>query len=211
MKHKLALSLAAVSVILLTGCAASVSTIEPDLSAYSARSDVAAAKTAFIRTVNDRRVFSANASSPDQPTWSNDGTKEEARAIGRKRHGYGMAMGGLVLPQGMTAAGVVKKTLTQALIENGYKVVESEAEVTPGTYVIDVEMNKFWSWMNPGLLGFTLSANVGADVADKNARTVHIEGRYSEGGFQTFMDSNWLKVLNQALKNFFEDAKAKLK
>ena len=85
-----------------------------------------------------------------------------------------------------------------------------ESEVTPGTHVISVEMNQFWAWMHTGLLGFNLSANVEADVADRNARTVHVEGRYSEG-FHTGMDSNWQKVVDQALRNFFEDARAKLK
>lgn len=209
MKSTIILSLAVVSVMLLSGCATSISTLDPDLSAYPGKSDPAAEKTVYIKTVEDMRLFADNADTPEEPTWAN-GSQEEARAIGRKRNVYGKALGGLVLPEGMPATSVIKTTLTQALIENGYKVVESESEVAQDTKVFDVRMNKFWSWVNVGFWSIKLSSNIEAVLVDNNMQTVRVEGNYAEH-FQTGSESNWLKVLNQTIKNFFIDAKTKLK
>lgn len=64
--------------------------------------------------------------------------------------------------------------------------------------------------MTPGFWQIHLSSNIEADVSGFNKEAVKIKGRYTEG-FQTGVESNWLTVLNQAIKNFYEDAKAKLK
>lgn len=197
-------------VMFLSGCATNVSTLEPDLSMCAGQNNATeTAQTVFIKNVTDERVFAANARA-DMPTWSNDGSYEEERAIGRKRNGFGKAMGGLVLPEGMPATSVVKEVLTQAFSDNGYRVVKQETEVTDETRVVNVKMPKFWSWMTPGFWQIHLSSNIEADVSGFNKEAVKIKGRYTEG-FQTGVESNWLTVLNQAIKNFYEDAKAKLK
>lgn len=210
MNKKLLLAVPAFFLLLLSGCATNVSTLEPDLSAFPGKSDPAAIKTAYIKSVVDARVFNDNAPQAYMPTWSNDGTQEEARAVGRKRNTFGKAMGGIVFPENMPATSVVKTTLTQALIDNGYRVIETEAEVTPETKVIDVRMNQFWSWMNPGFWQLTLTCDIKTDVTQKNAEPLILEGEYHEG-FQAATESNWLTVINQAIRNFYEDAKAKLK
>lgn len=210
MNKKSFLVLPAVAVLLLSGCATNVSTLEPDLAAYPAKSDSAAVKSAYIKNVTDGRIFSENAPQADMPTWSNDGTHEEARAVGRKRNSYGKAMGGIVFPEHMPVTSVVKTTLTQALIENGYRVVETDSEVTPDTKILEVRVNKFWSWMNPGFWQIKLSCDIEANVSPKDAEQVTVVGEYHEG-FQTGTESNWLSVINRAIHNFYEDAKTKLK
>lgn len=196
--------------LFLAGCATNVSTLTPDLSMCQGNNNPDAIKSVYIKSVTDGREFSDNARQAYMPTWSNDGSYEEARAIGRKRNGFGKAMGGLVLPEGMPATTVVKQTLTQAFVDNGYKVVENEADVTNETKVVNVKMPTFWSWMNPGFWNIRLTTDIEADVSGYQEEIVRVKGKYGEG-FQLGTESNWLNVLNQAIRKFYEDAKSKLK
>lgn len=205
-------TLACVATLALTGCVTNVSTLSPDTKFVDAAQKEKAelsTKTAFIRKVVDERKFRTNAA-PDKPTWSNDGSHEEGRAIGRKRNSFGKALGGFVLPAGFTAADVVRKTLGEVLTANGYKVLGSEGDVKPETKVIDVDMTQFWMWMNPGFWQLTLSADINSTVRQEGAEPVNVKGEYHEG-FQVGTDSNYLTVLNTALRTFYEDAVEKLK
>lgn len=199
-----------VPVFFLAGCATNVSTLTPDLSMCRGNNNPESTKSVYIKSVTDGREFSDKARQAYMPTWSNDGSYEEARAVGRKRNGFGKAMGGLVLPEGMPATAVVKQTLTQALVDNGYKVVEKESDVTSDTKVLDVKMPTFWSWMNPGFWNIRLTTDIEAEVSGYQEETVRVKGKYGEG-FQLGTESNWLEVLNAAIRKFYEDAKNKLK
>lgn len=204
--------IASVATLALTGCAVNVSTISPNTKFTNfSQKDKAehSTKTAFIRNVVDDRQFKAKARA-DQPTWSNDGSHEEARAIGRKRNGFGKAMGGFVLPVDTTAADVIRKTLAEALIANGYKVLNNEADVKPETKVIDVEMTQFWMWLNPGFWQLRLNAAIDTTVHQEGAEPVRVNGEYHEG-FQLGTNSHYLKVLNTALRRYYKNAVDNLK
>ena len=202
---------AVVPVALLSGCATNVSTLNPDLSMCTEINNNPSSDTSvFIQSVSDERVFAENAPSADMPTWSNDGTHEEDRAIGRKRNGFGMALGGIVLPQGITATSIVERALSQAFKDNGYYVIKNAAEVNNNTKIIDIKMTQYWSWMNPGAFTITLTSDIKADVTGYSSEPVNVHGNYSEN-FAFGTESSWLKVINQAIKNFLEDARNKLK
>jgi len=91
--------------------------------------------------VTDQRTFEAS---------SIPSLKEEAdltnraitvRAIARKRGGFGMALGDIVLPEGQTVEGLVKDAVIRSLRESGYRVVdESDA----------ADIDQFLSWFSPG-------------------------------------------------------------
>jgi len=39
-------------------------------------------------------------------------------------------------------------------MDKGYQVIENKEQVTPQTYIADVKILKFWSWMNMGFWHF---------------------------------------------------------
>ena len=196
--------------LMLSGCATSVSTLDPDLSAFTLQNNEAATKTAYIRSVKDKRVFAENAPA-NMPTWSNDGSHEEARAVGRKRTGFGRASGGLVLPEGQTAAGVVKSALSQALIDNGYKVIDDKDQVTEETRVLDVDMDQFWNWIQMGFWTLAVNGDMKAKVQSAGQQEpVTVEAHVTRRSVAV-TDNSWLRVLNETIQKFYQDARDKLK
>ena len=183
--------------MLLSGCAMNVSTIEPDLRAFTLENKPSATATVFIREVKDKRVFAENGRAY-MPTWSNDGTHEEARAVGRKRNSFGRAEGGLVLPEGMPATEVFKKALAQALVDDGYKVVKDPSEVTDQTRVLDVNMDQFWCWAQLGTWTFSLHGDVVAKVRSGEEEPLTVQSHAVRRTIAA-TDGGWLNVLNDAI------------
>lgn len=195
--------------MLLSGCAMNVSTIEPDMRAFTLENKPSATATVFIREVKDKRVFAENGRAY-MPTWSNDGTHEEARAVGRKRNSFGMAEGGLVLPEGMPATEVVKKALSQALIDDGYKVVQNPSEVTDQTRVLDVDMDQFWCWVQMGFWALALNGDISAQVRPEGEEPVTVQSHVMRRSIAA-TDGGWLNVLNDAIHEFYLNAKDKFR
>lgn len=104
-------------------------------------------KSVFIRSVTDERVFNATGDDPTPPSLDTDNNKPEikARVVARKRNGYQMALGDVLLEPGQTVAGKVGDALRQAFQLAGYTVV-NEASSKSSVVVVDVRVTKFWTW-----------------------------------------------------------------
>lgn len=168
------------------------------------------AKTAYIREVTDLRVFPKVKTQEGTKPWplTDD---EKARALGRKSVGLPGASqpaGGLILPEGQKVTDLVKASVAQALAANGYRVLDSEADVSSDTKVLSVDMNQFWLTTKPKW-NLKITVDIGAQIQSEEGKRVLVETQYVR---RTGVpgDSPFVKTINGALERFIEKAKAAL-
>jgi hypothetical protein len=115
--------------VFLSGCATSRGVLEIQEPAASV--NPAEGVALKFERISDNRKFEINPKQPDIPSLKNNEINDQlitSRAIARKRNSYGKALGDILLPEGQTVVGVVEKSLTRGLRENGYRVlIEGEA------------------------------------------------------------------------------------
>ena len=217
MKQKIRLSFFALfaSVLLLSGCATSRSVVDVPLPT-SGETSKSNGKEIYINSAIDKRTFETKPDEPSTPSLDSaeeQGGKIKLRAIARKRNTYGKALGDILLPEGQTVESLIDASLRQAFIEDGYKVISDKEKITSDTYIIDAQINKFWMWMNPGFWALTISGEISTDIAIKNknsADTKIVNSRVSNT-FQTGAESNWIEVMQRALKVYIYELRLKLK
>lgn len=129
--------------------------------------------------------------------------------MGRKRNFWGAALGDFALAGDQTVNSLVKVALEKAFESNGFKVINDQADIAKSTLVVDSQITKFWTWINPSFSHITLSANIETDVEIKDSRKgeekIKIEGRYSEG-FPLVLTSDIQKILQKAYDYFISNA-----
>lgn len=188
---------------LLTGCAVGTSElqlVEPELS----QQDVSATKSVFVNLPTDNRVFKPQTKDPSVPS-----TEPSNKAVGRKRNSWGAALGDFALGGDQTVNSLVKVALEKAFQSNGFKIINNQADIAKSTLVVDSQITKFWTWINPSFTHITFSANIETDVEIKDSRKgeekIKIEGRYSEG-FPLVVTSSIQKILQKAYDYFISNA-----
>jgi uncharacterized lipoprotein YajG len=201
-------------VLLLGGCATSRSTVEilPPISEKTSQSN---GKEVYINSTVDKRIFEIAPSSPSTPSLDSSEDQSESikqRAIGRKRNTFGKALGDLVLKEGQNIGSLTNASIRQAFIEKGYRVVDSKNKTSSNTYIVDADIEKFWSWMNPGFFAITLSTEISTNISIKspdglNKQTIAVE---ASGNYQTGVEANWIEVINKAMRAYIDELKAKL-
>jgi uncharacterized lipoprotein YajG len=185
-----AIALLLISVI-LGGCATSRSEIRLS-SPEAAPAPKAATKgrTVVIRSVKDERVFEEAPKVASTPSLGFGGAQQasdevKARAVGRKRGGFGKAMGDVLLENGQTVVGLVRDNLTTAFQQAGYQVAnEGAAESAP--LMVDVHIKQFWAWFQPGFWAISLNANIEtilevSGTASPTSISVHVGGLKANG------------------------------
>lgn len=206
----------ATSALFFSGCAAKRGEVALQVPTAKAEAVPSNGQQIYINSIVDRRMFEPKPTDPSTPSLdaseAHDNTIQ-ARAIARKRNGYGMAQGDILLSENQTVSSVVKDSLKEALKGKGYQVIESKDQITPQTYVADVKIVKFWSWMNMGFLALTISCEIETKVdlkkeADTKTYNVHVKAADS---FQTGMESNYLEVMQKALQQYIAEAKVEIK
>nr|WP_241024505.1 flagellar biosynthesis protein [Burkholderia sp. Ac-20365] len=130
---------------------------------------------------------------------SSDASK--ARAIGRKRNGYGKALGDVVLPEGKTVSGLVESALANGFQQAGYVVVKPGDPNFASAAPVNAEVIDFWAWFQPGFWSVTtnqkselhLSGDIGALHGAQTVRT-----RVSESK-QVVTTSDWQEIVEKGL------------
>jgi hypothetical protein len=116
--------------------------------------------------VTDQRTFEAkpqDASTPSLKEAADISDKAiTVRAIARKRGGYGMALGDIVLPEGQTVEGLVKDAVVRSLRESGYRVVDAPDAAFATATPLEADIDQFWLWFSPG--AFTVDIRFRARV-----------------------------------------------
>jgi hypothetical protein len=208
---------AAAVMMLMSGCATKRGEVALQVPQRGAMQQQvsAAAKTVFVNSVTDKRIFEVKPANPSTPSLDPNEDQSAAtkvRAIGRKRGGFGQAFANFLLKDGQTVETVVSDSVKQAFAEAGYRVLENKSAVTPDTYVVDVSIDKFWSWMNPGFWAITLSTEIGTEMTIKKPDSTQSETLYvkAEDHFQTGVEGNWIEVMQTALKSYVEELKNRI-
>lgn len=191
----------ALSASILAGCAVGRTTV--DVSAPQGTNPTTG-KYVRIDSVQDKRTFSVKPPSADMASLdpnedSSDASK--ARAIGRKRNGYGKALGDVVLPQGKTASGLVESALATGFQDAGYIVVKQGDPNFGAAAPVTAQIIDFWAWFEPGFWSIKtnqkselqLSGDVGALHGEQTIKT-----RVSESK-QVVVSSDWQEIVEKGL------------
>lgn len=197
------------SSLFLTGCATSRDILKMDTSDMKAIEGTPNGKTVYINTVTDNRVFEAKPKEPSTPSLDlseSDNSDIRSRAIARKRNGFGKALGDILLEPNVTIPNLITLSLEKSLRERGYSVISKKEEIDSETYIVDVKVNKFWSWMNPGAFAITISTEISTDLTMKNQNVTVLDDKNiyvkESDNFQTGMQENWIAVIKKAVHSF---------
>ena len=208
-----AVALPFVAGALLSGCALGRSVIDVDVPQVAAASSGQPVK---IVEVKDARVFSASPKDPSQPSLSEAADISNAaittRAIGRKRNGYGAALGDFVLPENRSVPELVKAAATQALQEKGYRLVEASSPDYATATPLALHVEQFWAWFTPGFVSITMSFDssitmTGGVLASTPAVA---RGQYSSSGMAAF-ESDWKDVIQRGIGDLTAKIKDRIK
>jgi uncharacterized lipoprotein YajG len=215
MKNKTGVVAVTFLILALAGCATSRSVLDvaTPIATSAAQPN---GKTVFINLPKDNRIFEVSPSSPIVPSLDPSEVQNQsikARAVGRKRNSYGKALGDIVLKENQSIESLTAASLRKAFTEKGYKVIESRDQVSNETYMVDTDVDKFWSWMNPGFWSITLSSEIstGLTIKSSNGTERHIVTAKAADNYQVAVDANWMEVMNKALTDYVERVKAVLK
>lgn len=199
---------------LLSGCAATRSTFNVPIA--QAPSDTA---RGFVKItqVRDQRRFEAAPRNPSTPSLQNPEEIGDpaitARAIARKRGGYGNAMADILLPEGRTVEQLVREAVTKAVQEKGYTVVSEPSPAVARALPLAVDIQQFWSWATPGF--WQMSAEFeGILLLKGEALLVNpqetVRG-YSIVKGMAITDEVWQQVMQQGIGDLVEQVKAKVR
>lgn len=153
----------------VTGCATSRGELALDVQ-QTANPELGA--TVQIVSVKDQRKFEIKPSSPATPSLRGNQIHDKAltvRAIARKRNGYGMALGDIVLEDGSDVETLTRKIVTQSLRQAGYRVIEADSANTEPATPLEVDIEKFWAWFTPGFWAAHLEFEAQIKIAGPTA------------------------------------------
>ncbi|HJS31729.1 MAG TPA: flagellar biosynthesis protein [Alphaproteobacteria bacterium] len=156
------LAVSTILAVVLSACAIGRSVIEVSPPASATSGGIAAVKIAVkITEVRDLRRFSINPRDPSQPSLGDaaeiNDPKVTARAVGRKRGGFGAALGDVTVPEGTTVAGLVREAARTALQDKGYRIVGETSPDYAAALPLALDVEEFWAWFTPGFVSVTAS------------------------------------------------------
>lgn len=177
----------------------------------------ASGRAVVIARVTDSRVFELAPLEPSIPSLKGGEIGDKAitsRAIARKRNGYGMAIGDILLPEGRTVEALVREALVKSFREAGYRVIDGtasandKANATP----IEADIEQFWSWVTPGFWALTMEfeakVRIKGDVPSfKNGETVR---GYVELHTQAAGTRAWENTINKGIDEFIDEVRKRI-
>jgi hypothetical protein len=191
--------------VMLAGCATSRSEIalhSPAVVAPAATA-MSAQHVVVIGKITDERAFEDAPSDPSTPSLGFGGAGKatddvKARAVARKRNGYGMAMGDVLLQPGHTVESVVRENLVAAFQQAGYEV-KSEGDAGASPLVVDVRIKQFWAWFDPGFWAITLNNNVVTDLVVNGVSAPIVVSTHVEEKRQAATDDAWVQIVDKGM------------
>lgn len=190
----------------LAGCAMSRS--EVDLAGGSTPLPVTAqpaqGTAVKIVSVDDQRVFKVDPKTPHEPSLKDDDIANKSvtsRAIGRKRSGFGAALGDVLLPEGDSVSARVGAALADGFRQAGYRVLTSGDAGYDQAVPVTAIIKQYWSWEE---IGLALKLNCRAEIKLDSAlpaltpsQTILSQAEQDEA---LIVDSDWRKINNQGLQ-----------
>ncbi|VXC13743.1 Predicted component of the type VI protein secretion system [Pseudomonas sp. 8Z] len=194
---------------LCVGCATSRSEVDVMPASLDKASNTASlGKKVYINTV-DERVFEAKPKQADIPSLKNAEISDRAiteRAIGRKRNGYGKALGDVLLPSGRTISALVGESVASAYRQAGYEVV-TKPETSAAE--VKVHVKEFWSWFSPGFFYVTVNNKSRLNIETDGQQSMEIV-TFKSDGMQAVTDSDWKAITEAGLQEIAKETASKL-
>ncbi|WP_343587344.1 hypothetical protein [Herbaspirillum sp.] len=168
-------------------------------------------KTVLLRNVTDERVFEEAPSSPSTPSLGFEGSVKsadeiKARAIARKRNGFGKALGDVLLENGQTVSQVMRKNLKTSLQQAGFKVADTAADAGNAPIIMDAHVKKFWAWFTPGFWAVSVGTQIATDlVVQSKERPIVINIETSEN-HMAVTEGTWIEDIDKALIKYRAEA-----
>jgi hypothetical protein len=200
-------AIAAACMLALSACAATRS--EVAVPTQSAKQPESGTAVVVLPPVDARR-FEAAPTDPSTPSLKfaeqiND-PQITSRAFGRKRNGYGMAWGDVLLNPPQTASSLVGDAVKAGLRDAGYRVVEANDAAASTAPRINVRIDGFWVWIGALRLNnrvkFEMSGNL-PSLATPATVDVHEAKTYA-----VITESTWGPFIDTALVKAREQVRA---
>jgi hypothetical protein len=213
MKSVVKLAALTVALCCLTACASSRSVVMPTLSKTD---NPVQGPTVKIVTVVDQRKFEVNPRDPSQPSIGSASDIANpaitARAIGRKRNGYGMAMGDVLLPDNVTVSDLLRDSAINAFHRSGYRVVKQGDADYDTAAPVDICIKQFWSWFTPGFVSITVENRVVVEIKAplKGFETSALVNATVSDGSMAAFESDWQKIATRGVADFEKNLQAQL-
>lgn len=169
----------------------------------------AATRVAVIEYVRDLRRFEENPRDPSIPSLKKGSdyaldAEGRKRAIARKRNGYGMAMGDILLEGEDTVETLARGLVEKGLRERGYRVLAAGETAPADALQLQVDINEFWAWFSPGFWSVSMEAKLRFDIrADGPAgqQTFSIPA-YGINKGQSGREANWRLAYDRAFEDY---------
>lgn len=201
------------AVLAAAGCATSRGVMEVE-TAESVNPDSGTAVR--FAAISDKRTFEVNPDDPQIPSLKGNEINDAAitsRAIARKRNTFGKAMGDILLPEGQTVMAIVAASLAKGLRENGYRVLDESDAGYDDAAPLDVSIDRFWGWFQPGF--WQVKLHFGTELTVTGPVEPFAQGkRFSsdvEMGYQAATESNWRKTMDGSLVQLNQDMSSALR
>jgi hypothetical protein len=212
--QKLVLFMVCVAALASGGCASTRDFISLELP-EAKLSGAAAGKVAVIRVVQDGRVFEEKPRDPSIPSLKgglrNNPEELRKRAIARKRDADGKVRGDVLLLEDQTVETVVRDLVGNALAGSGYSVMETSS--SPDAIIVDVTINKFWSWVLHGSWAYQFGAEIETTLAIESGSKQYqfkTGADAAKGRYQVVTEAAWKNVYGAAIEKYLENTKAAL-
>lgn len=204
----------AISVLVLSGCATSRSVFDVPVPLDNSKDGKIAVK---LVEVIDLRRFETAPRDPSTPSLGDPAQINDrsitSRALARKRGGFGMAFSDILLPEGRTVEQVVRETVTNALLNKGYAVVNLDDPAHAAAPTLKVQIQKFWSWFTPGFFTISLECESVLNMQSDNLLAQNTESvrGYAHVNALAATDGEWQTVMQRGVDDLIQKVSEKLR
>jgi hypothetical protein len=192
-----------------SGCATSRSVVSLDQPTNAASNPEQGIAVKIVK-VSDARIFEASPKNPDTPSLSGDDINNaslKARALGRKRGGFGAALGDVMLPDNQTVASLMQNTLANGFRNANYRVLTPDDAGYDAAIPVQARVVQFWSWLQMGFWQLTVHNRAEVEITGslqplKGGLTVH--SSVAEP-MMAVTEDDWKDTTSKGLKAFSEN------
>ena len=161
----------------------------------------------------DERQFEAAPRTPSIPSLKLpeqiSDPQVTARALGRKRGGFGAALGDVLLNPPETVSSLVGDAVKAGLRDSGYRVLEASDPTAAAAPKITVHIGQFWTWVTPGFGSIKLEhiSNLTLEGNLPPLRTPAIVAVREIKGYGAVFESDWPPFIADALAKIREQVR----
>lgn len=168
-----------------------------------------------IAMPSDQRVFELKPASPDIPSLDpadKDTPELRSRSVGRKRGGFGQALGSVVLPEGQTVPVLIQKTVEHGFKKAGYNIIDQSNVKNNDVTVINVTINEFWTWASVSPVHFIMKNRSQLRITSDlpGFENGLIVGSYVGEGVLAGTEEQWSEIIDKSLVMLSDDIATKL-